>query len=257
MPAMLVNECLSKQTLIPSFAGIVLAGGQSTRMGSQNKALIEYQNKPLIEYALEQSLSAASIKLISAGPNHYCHPNLKHYIQLPDDGSQGPLAGIFEGLKWLNTETDLEWLAVSPCDTPLAPSNWVQRLLLSNKNQRNETQGNETQSICTQNINAQKDVCYVRHHDRDHYAHSVWHKSVINNVQDALANHRLAIRHLLQTINAQAVDLTHHYANTCFANINTPNSLAQVANYDKEIELNKRSNRNDTNTKHTNKKYTK
>ncbi|WP_053981357.1 molybdenum cofactor guanylyltransferase [Marinagarivorans algicola] len=199
------------------FAGLVLAGGQSTRMGLQNKALVEYDGQPLLQYSLQKGLACASTTLISTGPHIYKHPFLASYVHLPDNGTQGPLAGIHQGLLWLAEQLHLEWLAVIPCDTPWVPSDWAGQLLNAGRISVNPDRPNAS-SYATQAL-------YVVHHNRHHYAHSLWHKNSLHTVQQALQSRQRALKQVLQKLNTQAIDLTDHYPKDSFTNINTLDTL--------------------------------
>ena len=187
-------------------AGLVLAGGQSTRMGKQNKALSQLKGQTLLQHSLStmaKNLSPLSPLIISAGPHNY--PQAPHILQLPDDGTCGPLAGIAVGLEWLSTQTTqqpkLKWLAVSPCDTPFMPSDWVAQLHARRPN------------------NAL--ACYV-HAERDHFAHSLWHLSTLAHVQHALKQEQLALGQVLKKLHATPVVLRLEHNCEHFGNINTP-----------------------------------
>ncbi len=204
------------------FAGLALAGGQSTRMGLQNKALVEYDGQPLLLHSLKKGLSCASVTLISTGPHCYEQPYLARYTQLPDAGTQGPLAGIYQGLLWLSAQAHLQWLAVMPCDTPWVPSDWADQLLSADAI---STEPMITDPISTHQSLHTTQALYVVHHKRHHYAHSIWHKNSLGTVQQALKHKDWALRQVLQKLNTQAIDLTDHYPKDCFTNINTLDTL--------------------------------
>jgi molybdopterin-guanine dinucleotide biosynthesis protein A len=94
-----------------NFTTIILAGGQSSRMGS-NKALISYRGKPLIQHAVDLARLFTVDMLISAN-NHDLD-----YLGLPIVRDllkvKAPLAGIHAGLK--SSRTD--WNLVLTCDMP-------------------------------------------------------------------------------------------------------------------------------------------
>ena len=103
--------------------GLVLAGGRGSRMGGQDKGLVEYQDKPLVEHVIAR-VQARPI-YISANRNQ------QQYQQYCDDvvgdempNYQGPLSGILSVM--LVKKHD--WYFVVPCDTPHLPDNLFQRL---------------------------------------------------------------------------------------------------------------------------------
>ena len=110
---------------LPVTAGI-LTGGRGSRMGGIDKGWVELDGKPLIRHLLERLQPQTGHILINA------NRNLDNYVALGYpvvrdrlDGFQGPLAG-FAAL--LNACED-GWLAVTPCDSPLLPEDYLQRLL--------------------------------------------------------------------------------------------------------------------------------
>jgi molybdenum cofactor guanylyltransferase len=94
--------------------GFVLAGGQSSRMGT-DKALASFKGVPLIQNAL-QILSEAGFRTQIAGSR----TSLSRFAkEIPDTYlDAGPLAGIHAALSASTTE----WNAFLPVDVPLLPS---------------------------------------------------------------------------------------------------------------------------------------
>jgi molybdopterin-guanine dinucleotide biosynthesis protein A len=98
----------------PDAAGFVLAGGQSSRMGS-DKALVELDGKPLIAHAL-QSLREAGLVASIAGARSPLQP----YAPVVEDSEpdHGPLSGVCAAL----TSTSAPWAVILPIDLPLLPA---------------------------------------------------------------------------------------------------------------------------------------
>jgi molybdopterin-guanine dinucleotide biosynthesis protein A len=99
--------------------GFVLAGGQSSRMGS-DKALIELNGQPLVVHALD-ILRRADLPVTIAGAR--C--DLSRYAPLLDDAGLGPLGGICVAL----ASTSAEYAAFLPVDMPLLPSSLISVLV--------------------------------------------------------------------------------------------------------------------------------
>jgi molybdenum cofactor guanylyltransferase len=106
------------------FTTIILAGGLSTRMGS-NKALISYQGKPLIRYPLDLVSSFPGNILISANNNDLGFLGL----QIVNDriNVKAPLAGIHAGLKASRTA----WNLVLTCDMPHVTRELINKMSLA------------------------------------------------------------------------------------------------------------------------------
>ncbi len=77
--------------------GIILAGGQSTRMG-RDKAFVEVGGRPLIERVLERVQQVATETIIvTNSPQQYAHLPAR---LVPDVvRGKGPLVGIYSGLQ--------------------------------------------------------------------------------------------------------------------------------------------------------------
>ena len=75
--------------------GVILAGGRGSRMGGQDKGLIEFNGRPLVEHLLAALQPQTGALLITANRNQERY----QVYQLPvvnDEltGFQGPLAGF-------------------------------------------------------------------------------------------------------------------------------------------------------------------
>jgi molybdopterin-guanine dinucleotide biosynthesis protein A len=110
--------------------GLVLAGGQGSRMGGRDKGLVPYHGKALVDHVIERIAPQVDELLISA------NRNLDDYAQrgyrvltdtLPD--FPGPLAGVLAGLQ----ASSHEWVLVVPCDMPHLPGNLVERLVAASQ----------------------------------------------------------------------------------------------------------------------------
>ena len=105
-----------------NFSTIILAGGQSSRMGA-NKALIHYQGRPLIQYAVDLALSFTNDVFISASNHDLDHLGFQVVADIL--AVKAPLAGIHAGLKFSHTD----WNLVLTCDMPNVTSELINKLL--------------------------------------------------------------------------------------------------------------------------------
>jgi molybdopterin-guanine dinucleotide biosynthesis protein A len=106
--------------------GVVLAGGQSRRMGGEDKGLQLLNGKPMVELVLARLAPQVDTILISA------NQNLERYGKfgapvVPDliSGFAGPLAGLHAALASANSPL----LLSVPCDSPFFPMDLVQRMV--------------------------------------------------------------------------------------------------------------------------------
>ncbi len=119
--------------LIPPehITGLVLAGGQGSRMGGIDKGLQLLAGKPLAQWCGQRLAAQVGVVLVNA------NRHLDDYAALgwpvvadlpgltaPDDAFPGPLAGFAAGLAACRTP----WLLTVACDTPLFPANLAQRM---------------------------------------------------------------------------------------------------------------------------------
>lgn len=108
---------------LANIAGIVLAGGRSSRMG-RNKALLEYQGRPLVDYMVGL--------LQQTGLNDvYVSGNLEGYRCFPDST---PFAGPAAAIRDIRSQlADYDGALFVPVDMPFLTEDILRRLL-QNKN---------------------------------------------------------------------------------------------------------------------------
>ena len=107
--------------------GLVLAGGQGSRLGGVDKGLQRHHGQPLARIALERLSPQVGQVMLSANRNldDYARWGVPVWPDPADlAGYQGPLAGFLAGLQ--NTSTP--YLATVPCDCPHFPTDLVDRL---------------------------------------------------------------------------------------------------------------------------------
>jgi len=114
-----MNENIGEYRHIKGITGIILAGGKSSRFGS-NKALAEFNGMPLIE-RVAGALGRIFEKLIIITNNPLEYSYLK--IPLHEDlvKGLGPVGGIYTGLDAL----DDEWAFFCACDMPFINEGFV------------------------------------------------------------------------------------------------------------------------------------
>lgn len=106
--------------------GIILAGGKSSRMGS-DKALLLYKNKTFLEHVVSAIKPLVDdILIISNNKEH----QVDNCTTIPDlILNSGPIAGIYTGLENSNTENNL----VLSCDIPLVQSSILEFIIKNNE----------------------------------------------------------------------------------------------------------------------------
>jgi molybdenum cofactor guanylyltransferase len=113
--------------------GVILAGGQATRMGGGDKGLLTLGGRTLLSHVVERlSPQVAELALNANGDaSRFDALNL---TVLPDsiDGFVGPLAGVLAGMDWA-AERGADTIVTAAADTPFFPGDLVPRLLLASE----------------------------------------------------------------------------------------------------------------------------
>ena len=110
----------------PKITGIVLAGGKSSRMGSDKSKMV-LNGKTLIEYSIEALKPLCETVVISSNNNIYDYTGCEVWPDELPDGS--PMIGIYSCLKRSSTETNI----ILSCDMPLINKVLLKYLLSNSK----------------------------------------------------------------------------------------------------------------------------
>ncbi|MGM0915679.1 MAG: molybdenum cofactor guanylyltransferase MobA [Pseudomonadota bacterium] len=106
--------------------GMILAGGQGRRMGGVDKGLVPFAGRPLVAHVRERLAGQVAELLVNANRSLDAYAEFAdRVIEDAEEGYQGPLMGIYSGLRAARTP----WLLVVPCDTPALPDDLVVRLV--------------------------------------------------------------------------------------------------------------------------------
>lgn len=109
-------------------AGIVLAGGRSSRFG-EPKALATWQGKTFIEHSIEALKEVVTDMVVISHSD--ITDELSHILNVPviEDlalyKGNGPLAGLVTGMEYVSAD----WYIVAPCDTPNVSKEWALELI--------------------------------------------------------------------------------------------------------------------------------
>ncbi|PGD05466.1 molybdenum cofactor guanylyltransferase [Bacillus wiedmannii] len=138
------------------YAGIVLAGGISSRFG-EPKALAIWKGTTFVEHIVKvMGNTLQDIVVIS-------HTDIKERVEqlvqvpviedIPHYKGNGPLAGIVSGMEYI----EADWYAIMPCDAPNVSREWFTILL--------EQTSNEYDAVVPI-INGRKQLLLAAYHNR-------------------------------------------------------------------------------------------
>jgi molybdenum cofactor guanylyltransferase len=114
-----------------TIVGLLLAGGQSRRMGGGDKALLPLAGRTLIDHVIDRVRPQVAALVLNANgdPSRFARFGLP---VVPDNIADfaGPLAGILAGLDWAAANRpDCEFIVSVATDAPFLPADLVARLL--------------------------------------------------------------------------------------------------------------------------------
>lgn len=183
-----------------NLAAIILAGGQSSRMGT-DKGLMPFHGQPMISHLLQtlQQLELPNIIIITnkhgyASFGYPCYPDL-----LED---KGPLGGIYAGMVHSDALKNL----VLPCDMPFLSKDLLSALIAEI--------GNE-------------EVLLTRHNGKPEPLCSVYDSRCIHHFKEKLEKNELKITDALLGLNVRLTQFDDRpwFRGNEFSNLNTPDEL--------------------------------
>lgn len=111
--------------------GVILAGGQSRRMGGGDKGLLDLAGKPMLAHVIERLAPQVGRMVINANgdPERFAAFGLPVAADTIADFA-GPLAGVLAGMRWSQANAPAaRWVATAAGDAPLLPADLVARAL--------------------------------------------------------------------------------------------------------------------------------
>ncbi len=111
--------------------GVLLAGGLSRRMGSEDKMLRQLGGQTILARVIDRIQPQVGALLLNANGD----PSRFAAYRLPVAGDSfaghaGPLAGVLTGMEWAAANApDCRWIVTVPTDSPFLPLDLVDRML--------------------------------------------------------------------------------------------------------------------------------
>ena len=112
---------------------VILAGGRGSRLGGQDKGLLDWNGKPLVETLIDQLQKQHLDIVINANRNQdrYCAYGYDVVCDELDD-YQGPLAGFAAAMQAVRTA----FVLILPCDSPQLAPDYAQRFIRQQSNKQ-------------------------------------------------------------------------------------------------------------------------
>ncbi len=194
-------------------AGVILAGGRSSRMGGSRKALIELNGRPLLTHVIDRLQAHLDPLMLS------CDSEISEFESfglplVPDllPGFRGPLTGLCSALQYLADKGQQNGLVLCPCDAPFIPSDLVQRFLEAG-------QGDD------------KPVVVVSYQGVLQPTFSMWHTHHLPVIHEAVVKRGDGgLKYMLHSLPHTVVEWAPAEPSPFF-NINTPDDLKTAANW--------------------------
>ena len=180
--------------------GVVLAGGESSRMG-EDKSLMLVNEQKLIEFSIHALKPFCKEVLISSSKNGHQSFSCR---KISDSHQKiGPIAGIQSAL----VHSDTDYIIILPCDSPMVKPEFVEYLISEIKS--------DTSIIVPK---------YGQHLEP---LFAIYHKKILPIVETQIRKEDYRLTHLLELCQAKIVEVKDR---TCFVNINTPEDFQKFKN---------------------------
>ena len=130
-----MSEGIHDRISLDEVTAVILAGGRGRRMGGLDKGLVNLEKRPLIAHVLNAIAPQAGSVLINANRNAEKYREFGYRIVSDTlDDYQGPLAGFVSAMAVASTP----YIVTLPCDGPLVPTDYVQRMINALEMSENE-----------------------------------------------------------------------------------------------------------------------
>ncbi len=193
-------------TGVSDITGVILAGGQSRRMGF-NKAEATVDGETMLARMIEKLREVTRHIIVSSGSITY--PDLS-WPQVPDEfPQQGPLGGIYSALKASTTHLNL----VVACDIPLISVPLLNHIVSKGK----ENSASITVPVDSNGMHQM--LC------------AVYRRDILPVLKQQVDSNRLKLKALLDLVPVEYIHISSEhplYQEHAFTNVNTANSLHEA-----------------------------
>ena len=186
--------------------GVILAGGQATRMGGGDKGLLPLGDGTIMSHVIARlEPQVAGLALNANGdPARFAHLNLP-VVADSIDGFAGPLSGVLAGLDWAATQGATH-IVTAAADTPFFPCDLVPQLLQA-------AEATET------------GIALARTADGRHPTFGLWPTALRDDLRQALQD---GLRKVVLWTDKHGAATAHFPDDAAFFNVNTPEDLVKA-----------------------------
>ena len=153
--------------------GVILAGGQSKRMG-KDKLFLELNNKKLIEHTIDKVKKyLKKVIVITNQDNEFFSKNNLTTVKDSIEGQLGPVVGILTAMQWAKENLNkCSWIATFPCDTPFFPESIIKSFI---------EESEKKESL----------ILSASSHGRKHNIFGLWSLNLYDKLKDDLINKKV------------------------------------------------------------------
>ena len=149
--------------------GVILAGGKSSRFGS-NKSLSNLKNFKLIEHVIQKLNKKFDEILIVSNDSKLIFENKKiNIIKDCIEGYLGPLVGVLSAIKYANNSKKYQWIMTFPCDTPFFDEIIIDQMI-------------------EKTTNTKEKIIFIKDKKQRHNIFGTWSTSLEKILEEDLAN---------------------------------------------------------------------
>ena len=198
--------------------GVILAGGKSSRFGS-NKSLSKLANNKLIEHVINKIDTYFPEILVVSNDRGLQIENQK--IKIIKDcikGYLGPLAGILTAIKYANSfENRYKWIITFPCDTPFFDKLIIEKMI-------------------EKTVSPKEKIYFVKDRKQRHNIFGLWSTSLENVLEEDINNNFRKVDLWADKIGCNFIEKDIQNKNE-FLNINTKEDLELAEKFYKKNDF--------------------
>lgn len=201
------------------WTGIILAGGLSSRMGT-NKAMLELNGSAVLQHVIKALRPAVSRIIVAAGPHVTTYSAMDYDCVQDHYPGKGPLAGLHAALE----ASDTDWNLVCACDMPLLQTSFFDGI-------KKLVESHNSYSAIVPRVDGHV-----------HPLAGAYHKRVLPDLEQRLNQDHLRVMRWLEEIGCRYVEVEElesagvHQVAMQMSNMNTPEEYERIRNQDSGLD---------------------